>query len=295
MKSFIAALRSLVLPYGRTTGPRIVLDGVNGRIEVYDAGDDLVYLIDALISGATAGVAGEPQVIIYSNGVNGVAEFPTGDANEIQPARIGSVVYNRGTPTERLAFELQGASHDVDSNRIAMQFNSTRANSSTPVNVQFFDIATQDLLLYIAREFVQVSEPLQVEPEASASAALHVGGAAGHTGPLIHAQLNGADRLTVAANGDTAIAGSVTAANIKSGTAQTPAPGGAPAQTSVAVAFGTAMPAVPRVVVTPNSAAANLDTSNIRWAVTNVTVNGFTINCWRDTNNATNFEWFAHV
>lgn len=37
MRSFLAALRSLVLPYGATSGARIVLDGVNGRILIYDA------------------------------------------------------------------------------------------------------------------------------------------------------------------------------------------------------------------------------------------------------------------
>lgn len=35
MKSVIAALRSLVLPFGASSGPRIVLDGVNGRISVF--------------------------------------------------------------------------------------------------------------------------------------------------------------------------------------------------------------------------------------------------------------------
>lgn len=39
MRSFLAALRSLVLPFGRTTGARIVLDGINGIIQVYDAGN----------------------------------------------------------------------------------------------------------------------------------------------------------------------------------------------------------------------------------------------------------------
>jgi hypothetical protein len=46
VKSFIAALRSLILPYGAVTGARIVLDGVNGRIEVYDSSDFRVGLID---------------------------------------------------------------------------------------------------------------------------------------------------------------------------------------------------------------------------------------------------------
>lgn len=37
MRSWLAALRTLVLPYGATSGKRIVLDGVNGLIAVYDA------------------------------------------------------------------------------------------------------------------------------------------------------------------------------------------------------------------------------------------------------------------
>lgn len=37
MRSLIAALRSLVLPNGATSGARIVLDGVNGTITIYDS------------------------------------------------------------------------------------------------------------------------------------------------------------------------------------------------------------------------------------------------------------------
>ncbi len=40
MRSFLAALRTLVLPYGTTTGQRIVLDGVNGEIDAYDASNN---------------------------------------------------------------------------------------------------------------------------------------------------------------------------------------------------------------------------------------------------------------
>jgi hypothetical protein len=42
MRSFLAALRSLVLPYGQTTGPRIFLDGVNGVIQVFDADGEIM-------------------------------------------------------------------------------------------------------------------------------------------------------------------------------------------------------------------------------------------------------------
>jgi hypothetical protein len=46
VKSFLAALRTLVLPYGTSTGRRIILDGVNGRIEVYSASNARVAYID---------------------------------------------------------------------------------------------------------------------------------------------------------------------------------------------------------------------------------------------------------
>lgn len=286
------------------------------------------------------GPEGEPQVIIYNNGVNGVVEFPTGDANESSPARMASVVYNQGNPAERLSLEIQGPAHDVDDNRLAMQFNSANADSSAPARWSLFDVATQNLILFADNNRVQVNEALQVTPEdddvniplfvdgkppsgtsvavirrdgtnilnitndgnsqvtpavANANSALFVNAPSGHTGRILRATLNSVDRFTVAPNGDTAVAGSLTAANIASGTAQTPAPGGAPAQTSVNVTFGTAFPSTPNVQLTPNSGAANLNTSNIRWAVTNKSTTGFTINCWRDTNAATNFEWFAHI
>jgi len=37
MRSFLASLRTLVLPFGVTSGPRIVLDGVTGKITAYAA------------------------------------------------------------------------------------------------------------------------------------------------------------------------------------------------------------------------------------------------------------------
>lgn len=92
---------------------------------------------------------------------------------------------------------------------------------------------------------------------------------------------------------DMEVTGKIIADNLRAGTAQTPSPGGSPGQTSVAVVFSSPMDAVPAVSVTLNSTAANLNTSNIRWAITSRTATGFTINCWRDTNAATNFDYVA--
>lgn len=47
MRSLIAALRTLTLPWGRTSGKRLVLDGVNGRILVYNASDVETGRVDA--------------------------------------------------------------------------------------------------------------------------------------------------------------------------------------------------------------------------------------------------------
>jgi hypothetical protein len=111
------------------------------------------------------GPEGEPQVIIYNNGANGVIEFPTGDPNESSPGRMASVVYDQGDPDERLSLEIQGPAHDVDDNRLAMQFNSTRADSSTPASVSIFDVASQNLIFFADNNRVQVNEALQVTPE----------------------------------------------------------------------------------------------------------------------------------
>jgi hypothetical protein len=46
MKSLIASLRSLTLPFGATSGPRIVLNGVLGRIEVYADDGTLLMTLD---------------------------------------------------------------------------------------------------------------------------------------------------------------------------------------------------------------------------------------------------------
>jgi hypothetical protein len=89
------------------------------------------------------------------------------------------------------------------------------------------------------------------------------------------------------------VSGDLSAGSQAAGTAQTPAPGASPGQTSVNVSFGKTFSAVPSVLLTPNSGSADLNNANIRWAVTGKSTTGFTISCWRDTNNATNFEWFA--
>jgi hypothetical protein len=67
VKSFIAALRSLVLPFGATTGPRIVLDGVNGRIVVYNAANVAFSQTDGIVGFKVTGAITSFQVNTNGN------------------------------------------------------------------------------------------------------------------------------------------------------------------------------------------------------------------------------------
>lgn len=87
MKSFIAALRTLVLPFGATSGRRIILNGVDGTIEVYDAADTLVALIDE--DGIWAIENDGSYVLMTNNGSFG-AEL------QLQPNDVPGLVYGHG-------------------------------------------------------------------------------------------------------------------------------------------------------------------------------------------------------
>jgi hypothetical protein len=87
MKSFIAALRTLVLPFGATSGTRIVLDGVNGVIQVYNAADELIALIDE--DGLWAIEADGSFVLMTNNG-------PFGADIQLQPNDVPGLTYDNG-------------------------------------------------------------------------------------------------------------------------------------------------------------------------------------------------------
>lgn len=75
MKSFVAALRRLVLPFGATSGQRIVLDGVNGVIEVYDA-----LGLKFLTMDGTSGFVvfdGSGNLLMSLNATTGLAVYDT--------------------------------------------------------------------------------------------------------------------------------------------------------------------------------------------------------------------------
>lgn len=91
---------------------------------------------------------------------------------------------------------------------------------------------------------------------------------------------------------DLEVTGKIQADNLRSGTAQTPAPGAGGGTSTVNVNFSDAMDATPRVTLAPVS-TVDPATVTIRAYVDNVTTAGFTIRCFRSTNSATNFGWVA--
>lgn len=66
MRSFIAGIRRLVLPWGAITGARLVLDGTTGSIQVFNAANELIVSLDA--GGVKAlGTAASGSYVLMNN------------------------------------------------------------------------------------------------------------------------------------------------------------------------------------------------------------------------------------
>lgn len=84
MRDIIALLRTLVLPAGATTGKRIVLDGDAGKIQAFDANNNLVVDIDA--NGIEALNPNGSFVNIFGGGTAAVVN--------LQPADVGGFTFS---------------------------------------------------------------------------------------------------------------------------------------------------------------------------------------------------------
>jgi hypothetical protein len=87
MRSLIAALRTLVLPAGTTSGRRIVLDGVEGEIEVYDTNNILRVNIGEDSAVKVYDVSGDLRISLEAG------TLKVFDDNEVQ---IGSISASNG-------------------------------------------------------------------------------------------------------------------------------------------------------------------------------------------------------
>lgn len=127
---------TLVIPTGATTGARIEIDGLTGRIEVYDAANNLAYVIDGAIPGATAGAAGSPQVTISTTGTTGQITVPTNGPAENTVAQIVSALFNSGMANENVSLQIVGPSVDAPANdRLELLLSSQNADGSSEANL----------------------------------------------------------------------------------------------------------------------------------------------------------------
>lgn len=96
--------------------------------------------------------------------------------------------------------------------------------------------------------------------------------------------------------GSSTVVGSATSDNERHGTAQTPAPGAGGGTSTIVVNFADAMPATPRVTITPVTTVDPNPTGGVTIIgyVDAVSTAGFTIRAYRSTNAATNWSYNAH-
>lgn len=267
-----AEFSDLLIRSGNGSGDDVVIE--DGEVKVFKGGV-LVGVLSSTIPGLLIGAAGQPQVQIYTTGSNtGRVEFISSAVSETIRARLSTTVFNAGLPNENISLQMLGPATD---NLERIEFLLSSANDDGTSNANFFlrDNMGQTIMRGDKDEI-----NLDVETNAG----------------IINADTVNATHLN---SDDASLTGDFTGTgnfvNHQSGSATAPAPGGAPAQTTVNVIFPAAFGATPTVQITPVSTAANLNTTNIRWAVSNKSTSGFTINCWRDTNFATIFDWSADL
>lgn len=101
MRSLVAALRTLVLPFGATSGGRIILDGVNATIDVFSMlGTRFVRISPT--DGVLVGQDGSDQIAVTAVGVTASIDFIDGDPAATADGHIFKTTTGVDAPTLRL-------------------------------------------------------------------------------------------------------------------------------------------------------------------------------------------------
>lgn len=202
MKSFIAALRNLVLPWGRTSGQRIVLDGDHGEIDIYDALNRLVVMLaSASPAGLTVGAATDRQVQVVSSGTSGRVAFSTNSPKANTAATIVEVVFNEGAANESISWQFIGPSVDGATDHLELLIDSQNADGSSDANLILRVAGAEQLLTVDRSNGFNLLERVTVTPPASANSALLVAADGAHTGALMLATIGGVERARISAQG----------------------------------------------------------------------------------------------
>jgi hypothetical protein len=90
VKSFIAALRTLVLPFGQTIGQRIVINGINGTILVYNSVNRLIASIAPETGVDQAGNEVQQGIASYSSTLTSIIAILNGAGSLEFAARSGN-------------------------------------------------------------------------------------------------------------------------------------------------------------------------------------------------------------
>jgi hypothetical protein len=135
--NFFLPVTSLTIPFGATTGTRIVLDGTTGNIEIFDSTNALVGVLSGgmggFAEGLTVGKAGTIQAILKVLGSgSGVLDFALNNAGFTDPVLSAAVV--GGTFA---AIDLQGANNVTVGHRDRTRVQANSSDGASSANTQF--------------------------------------------------------------------------------------------------------------------------------------------------------------
>lgn len=152
--------------------------------------------------------------------------------------------------------------------------------------------STQNNTLFLYQGYSQFNgSRLEILAPASASSALYVNAATGHTGNLARLMLNGTQKFAVDKDGNTTADGILTAGNIATGRVTITPVANTP--TSVAVTGLSLSGTTVRIVATAATSVPGTSVTGV--GVTNQSTTGFTIWCTRTNTNTTFVDWIAYA
>jgi hypothetical protein len=144
--NFFLPVTSLTIPFGATTGTRIVLDGTTGNIEIFDATNALVGVLSGgmggFAEGLTIGKAGTIQAIlkVIASG-SGILDFNFNNASFIDPVLTSAIV---GGVFGAINLESAGLVTAGHRDRTRIQLNSSDGSSSGNTQYIYVDDAGID-------------------------------------------------------------------------------------------------------------------------------------------------------
>lgn len=145
MRSLLASLRTLILPFGQIGGPRIVLDGTTGTIEIYDGNNDLVAVLGELPglvnqSGFQVNEPGQPlgATVALTSDPDPRVWFYTGDVAESVPGSIKGNINGVGG-ARTMSVEIRNPSFDGTLAGIDLVSGSQDGSADPYVNIDQTD------------------------------------------------------------------------------------------------------------------------------------------------------------